>query len=227
MEICEKNRCSGCGACNNICPQNAIRMIYKDNGFLYPEIDKEKCVNCGLCKKVCPNNINVEFHKCYGAYLYRNGNATLRKKSSSGGAFIDIARKIVSQNGIVFGAEFDKYNNIQHNNYSNLNDVQRFCTSKYVQSDIKKSFKEVYTNLMDGKVVLFSGTPCQVAGIKSYLSIRKCNVDKLVTVDFVCHGVPSPKVWKKYLDEVEKTEWNNYEEIAASLKLYLKSKNLV
>ena len=204
MNICDKKCCNGCGACYNICPKNAISKEYSEDGFLYPVIDEEKCINCGLCKSVCPNNMHPEFGDLCGAYLYKNNDINVRKHSSSGGAFLEIAKKVIEQNGIVFGAEFDANNNIQHNGYTELRDVQKFCTSKYVQSDTRASFKEAYDELNAGKLVLFSGTPCQISGLKSYLSKRKCNIEKLITVDFVCHGVGSPKFWKDCLDYYEK-----------------------
>ena len=202
--VIEHSECCGCGACVNICPYAAIEMVENSEGFLYPEINQKKCVNCGLCKKVCPilNKINDNFKTpdCYAAMA----NDDIRKVSSSGGAFSIIAEYILDKNGYVCGCSFDLDElNAKHIIINSKDDLSKLRGSKYLQSDIGNIYQEVKKILDDDKYLLFSGTPCQIAGLKSFL--RK-NYEKLLTIDILCHGVPSPKVYKKYLNETISTE---------------------
>ena len=191
----DKKNCSGCHACFNICPKEAIEMIEDDKGFKYPVVNKEKCINCGLCEKVCPitNKKNKEsspdFFACY------NKDENIRMKSSSGGIFSLIAEEIISRNGVVCGAAFDKDFKLSHQFAENMEQLEMLRTSKYFQSSIGDSYKKVKEHLLNGRYVLFTGTPCQIEGLLSYLGK---DYEKLYTQDIVCHGVPSPKVWEKY-----------------------------
>ena len=196
-EITKKDMCCGCHACYNICPKNAITMIEDKKGFMYPVINHDKCINCGLCKKVCPIlNNKKEDKKQIEAYACYNLNEYERMNSSSGGIFILIAKEIIGRGGVVFGASFDDNFNVIHSYVDSEEYVRKFMTSKYTQSSIGNIYKKVKEFLNDNRYVLFTGTPCQIEGLKSYL--RK-DYAKLYTQDIICHGVPSPKVWKKYV----------------------------
>ena len=201
LEIINKSNCCGCHACYNACPQNAIIMRKDELGFRYPVIDQEKCIECGLCKKVCPVLNKKKINNQPIAYACINKNDNVRRESSSGGIFTLIAEKILDLNGVVFGAQFDEKLNVSHAYVENKEDLYKLRKSKYVQSDIKDSYKKAKEFLDDDRFVLFTGTPCQVEGLYSYL--RK-DYNKLYTQDIICHGVPSPAVWKKYKEDVEK-----------------------
>ena len=202
-QIIEKNKCCGCHACMNICLKHAISMYEDEKGFKYPKIDQDKCINCGMCKKVCPIINCKEIEKDIKAYACYNINNDERLNSSSGGIFILLAKEIIKRKGIVFGASFDKDFNVNHSYADNEKDLNKFMGSKYTQSTIGETYKQVKDFLENDRYVLFTGTPCQVEGLKSYL--RK-DYDKLYTQDIICHGVPSPKVWQKYLDFLKKQE---------------------
>ena len=201
--LLDASNCCGCSACANICPHKAIIMVENSEGFLYPEIDETKCVNCGLCKKACPilnkNNSNFKKPDCYAAMA----DDELRKVSSSGGAFSIIAEYILGKNGYICGCTFDeKELKAKHIIINSKEDLPKLRGSKYVQSEIGSCYQEVKQLLENGSFVLFSGTPCQVAGLKSFL--RK-DYETLLTVDILCHGVPSPKVYRKYLNGLLQT----------------------
>lgn len=196
IEIINKKDCSGCCACLNICPKNIITMEIDSEGFYYPNVDYKKCSKCGLCKKVCPiiNKINVKNHP--HAFACINKDEDIRMKSSSGGIFTIIAEYVIDNGGVVFGAGFDNDFQVIHSYVEKKEELDKFRGSKYVQSKIGFTYKEAKAFLDQGRQVLFTGTPCQIAGLKSYL---QKNYDNLICVDFVCHGVPSPKVWRKYI----------------------------
>ena len=198
IDIKDKTNCCGCWACANICPKDAIIMVEDEKGFKYPKIDKEKCINCGLCEKVCPIINNKSVKREVKAYACFNKNLETRMNSSSGGIFSLIANYILDLNGIVFGAQFDKEFNVVHSYIDNKKDLYKFQCSKYVQSEIGDTYRKAKELLDNDKYVLFTGTPCQIEGLYKFL--RK-DYDKLYTQDFICHGVPSPKVWRKYLKE--------------------------
>ncbi len=210
-EITSKQKCSGCGACMNICPVGCISMKYDEEGFLYPYIDQSMCVDCGMCKKTCPVNNDYIANPKGVAYACINKDDKIRSLSSSGGVFTALAERVIEQNGTVFGAAFDDDFEVVHTYINDASQLFRQRGSKYVQSRIGSTYKEAKEFLDDGKLVLFSGTPCQIAGLKAYLGK---NYENLITVDLICHGVPSPKVWKKYL---------RYQENMHSLKLLPKS----
>ena len=196
-KIIDKNKCCGCHACMNICPKNAITMKDDEKGFKYPVIDQKKCIDCGMCKKSCPVLNNKENEHMVEAYACYNTNLDERLNSSSGGIFVLLAKQIIKRNGVVFGASFDKNFNVIHSFVKNEKDLYKFMGSKYTQSNIGDTYKKVKDFLEQDKYVLFTGTPCQIEGLKSYL---KKDYKKLYTQDIICHGVPSPKVWQKYLD---------------------------
>lgn len=205
--------CCGCSSCFQRCPKNAISMKENNEGFLYPEIDKEKCVSCGLCVKACP-----QFKKCANksehfplAYAVYNKNEDEIIKSSSGGMFSVIANYVIENNGLVIGAAFDEQNIVKHIYIEDKKNLDKLRGSKYVQSDINGMYKIAEKNLKLDKLVLFTGTPCQIAGLKSYLGKEYAN---LILIDVVCHGVPSPILFKKYLKYLEnkyKSKIKSYE----------------
>ncbi len=211
IKIKNKEKCCGCHACVNICPQKAIRMQEDEKGFKYPVVDKEKCIECRLCEKVCPmlkNTINNYEKKVYAAM---NKNKNERINSSSGGIFSLLAKEILNRKGIVFGAAFDKDFNVNHVYIDDIKDINKLQGSKYVQSNINDSYKKVKEYLNKDKFVLFTGTSCQIEGLKSYLMK---DYEKLYTQDIICHGVPSPKVWQKYLEYQKKLNKENIKSIS-------------
>ena len=192
----DMNQCTGCTACESICPFDAIAMTENELGFFYPLIDTSKCVECGLCRKTCPINQKLrisERSRCFGVI---NNNKDERLKSSSGGVFPLLAKVILGELGIVYGATYNDQDIVEHIRVSDLQDLPRLQGAKYTQSNLHDTFMNVKTDLENGKKVLFSGIPCEIGGLKSYL---KKDYDNLLTVDLVCHGVPSPKAWKQYL----------------------------
>jgi len=196
-------KCTGCSACYNICPNGSISMIENEEGFLYPIINIATCIECELCNKVCPELNKLEYNeqKYLKSYYGWHKNQDIRLNSSSGGFFSSLAEWIIFQDGIVFGAAY--FNDIKEVKHSSTIEVaiDRFRKSKYVQSSIGLIFKDVKDQLDDNKLILFSGTPCQISGLKHFLGI---NYDNLITVDLICHGVPSPALLKKHIEWREK-----------------------
>lgn len=202
IEIKEKSKCCGCNACLNICPKNCIKMEYDSEGFLYPVVNKDLCIDCNLCNNVCHlvNNKKLkndnEIRKFYAAY---NKNLNILKDSSSGGVFWLMVEEIIKNNGVVYGVEQSSTFIVRHSRSESLKESEKFRKSKYLQSDIGECFKEIKKDLKDNRIVLFSGTPCQVAGLYSYLNN---DYENLYTCEVICHGVPSRAVLKKYIDEI-------------------------
>ncbi len=217
-----KEKCSGCCACHNICPASAITMQFDAEGFAYPVVDKAKCKNCGLCLKACPvitQRAPQTGHEvsAYAAYCK---NAGIRRESSSGGMFSVLAEYILAEGGVVYGAAFAKDWSVAHKRISKISELGALRGSKYVQSYIGTSFQSCLSDLQEGRLVLFSGTPCQIAGLKAFL---RQDFDNLLTVDIICHGVPSPLVWKRYLAEkydVEKINAISFRSKSAGWKRY-------
>lgn len=195
INIENKKDCTGCHACANICPKNCISMDRDIEGFRYPIINKSKCIECNLCEKVCPLIHERKIDNNPIAFACYNKDELIRKKSSSGGIFSLLAQVVIENNGVVFGAKFDENFNVIHDYVLNVDEVAAFRGAKYVQSTIGNTYKDAKEFLDNGKIVLYSGTPCQISGLKRYL--RK-DYDNLFCVDLICHGVPSHKVWSKY-----------------------------
>ena len=195
MQIENKHNCTGCGACYNICPMGAIKMRGDKYGFYKPVIDKEKCICCGLCDRTCPiDNYHSNNFSEPEAFAFMNSDE-IRFLSSSGGAFSAFADHILQCNGVVYGVVWNDKTNAVHSRAVNKDDIAKMRGSKYVQSDTQYSYKQIKKDLDNGEKVLFSGTPCQIAGLKSYL---KKDYTNLLTVDIICHGVQSPLFLEKY-----------------------------
>lgn len=195
--ICPKEKCTGCFACHNICPKNAINMVEDEFGYIYPVIDEKKCINCNLCKKVCPslNPIKAIYpQKCYAMYAK---DKKIRDESTSGGAATIFSTYIIKNGGVVYGATYSK-GIINHLRIDNLKDLPKLKGSKYVHSYILDTYKEAKKDLTNNKKVLFIGTPCQIAGLKRYLMK---DYDNLYLIDIICHGVPSQKYLKDEIGE--------------------------
>lgn len=198
ISITEKHKCCGCSACVQRCPKGCIEMREDEEGFLYPQVDLDACIDCGLCEKVCPVILQAEKREplaCYAAY---NPDESVRRESSSGGIFSLLAEKTINEGGVVFGASWNEHWQVAHSYTETREGLTQFRGSKYVQSVIGESYKQAEEFLKTGRKVLFSGTPCQIAALKLFL--RK-DYDNLLTVDFICHGVPSPGVFRAYLQE--------------------------
>lgn len=196
MFICTHEHCTGCGTCQLICSHGAISMVTDERGFSYPDIDKQLCIECMACLSVCHNNVNQsqrsEIKSVYAAW---NRKSSIRKRSSSGGVFLLIAKEVIHNGGYVFGVKWDENMTAIHSCTDTLNELAAFCGSKYVQSKLGTTFFEIRDLLIVGKQVLFSGTPCQCAALRAFL---KNDYDNLLIIDLICHGVPSPKLFEDY-----------------------------
>lgn len=201
MEICKRQDCCGCGVCVEICPKKCITMKQDEEGFYYPSIDAHKCIECKLCQTVCPGNSGMKATEYTDAYAVLNVSEEVRGNSSSGGAFYSLALKVLEVGGVVFGAAFTEgCEEVIHICIENVDELDKIMGSKYVQTTPTNNlYQSVRNELRNDKIVLFSGTPCQVVACKRFLKNEK--ISKLITVDLICHGVPSPGVWKKYLKE--------------------------
>lgn len=190
--------CTGCSACASICPQGCISMDGDAEGFLYPAVDIGRCVQCSLCAEVCPALHSVSVETRPAAYACINKNENIRMESSSGGVFSLLSRHVLESpgGGIVFGAGFDERFRVAHSGAWNEEAVKIFRGSKYVQSSIGDTYKQAKQCLERGMAVLFTGTPCQIGGLKAYLGKE---YDRLLCADLICHGVPSPRLWEKYV----------------------------
>ena len=198
IEIKKKYQCCGCSACVQKCPKQCISLEEDCEGFLYPIVDKINCIDCGLCEKVCPVLSQEEAREPLKVYATKNNNDYIRRQSSSGGIFTLLAEQIINVGGVVFGARFDENWEVKHDFTETIEGLFAFRGSKYVQSRMEDNYVKAEAFLKQGRKVLFSGTPCQIVGLKRFL--RK-EYDNLLTVDFICHGVPSPGIWRQYLKE--------------------------
>lgn len=199
----EPSRCTGCGACAAVCSRDAIRMEADREGFLYPVIHKDRCVECGRCESVCPvGKVLGRSGDSDQAFLAMAKDTALCLQSSSGGVFSLLAEQIFRKGGIVFGCVMsgDGYS-ARHVGVESPGNLNRLRGSKYLQSDLEDTFRQTKAALVQGRYVLFTGTPCEIAGLKAYLT--GVDTERLLAVDVLCHGVPSPDVWKRYLEELE------------------------
>lgn len=196
IRITDKHKCCGCSACAQRCVKQSITMQEDEEGFLYPFVNTTTCIDCGLCEKVCPVLNQSYKRKPIECYAAKNPDEKVRSKSSSGGVFLPIATAIINEGGVVFGARYNDQWEVVHSYAESIDDLNVFHGSKYVQSVIGTTFIQVEQFLKKERKVLFSGTPCQIAGLKKFLCKE---YDNLITVDVVCHGVPSPMVWRDYV----------------------------
>ena len=216
IQITDKSRCSGCTACASVCAQDAITMQPDALGFLYPVVDKDKCTDCGLCEKVCAFNDHYDTSQNLpqpDAYAARHKDMREVETSRSGAAFIAISDYILENGGVVYGAGYADHFRVVHKRAVTKEEREEFKGSKYVQSDLTGVFRQVKKDLKDGLTVLFSGTPCQTAGLNAYIS-KKLR-EHLILVDIVCYGVPGPYLWRDYLAYLEKKQgdkicWVNF-----------------
>lgn len=202
--ICAKEICTGCGACLNVCPKQCIQMAPDEEGFYFPVINSQHCNNCDLCKRTCPalsmlgpssnSNRTPKVYACW------NSDNTVRFQSSSGGVFSALANEVLNRHGIVYGATFDENVTLKHIGIDRKKELWRLRSSKYIQSDTLTVYHEIKQNLKKHRPVLFSGTPCQVAGLQACVG----DDDNLFTCDLLCHGVPSPGLFAKYSNFLEK-----------------------
>ncbi|MBP3263082.1 Coenzyme F420 hydrogenase/dehydrogenase, beta subunit C-terminal domain [Pseudobutyrivibrio sp.] len=190
------NDCLSCRACELSCPKNAIDMVENEEGFLYPNINGN-CIECGVCRKKCPIITHSPFRQDKTSYLVQNKDTKVLKKSTSGGFFRAIGDEIIDSNGVVFGAAYDEQLNVYQKKVVKKEDLKDLQGSKYVESDTKDSYKDVKKLLEDGVNVLYTGTACQIAGLNSFLGKE---YENLITVDIICHGVPSRKLFHAYCD---------------------------
>lgn len=202
LTVIPHKNCCGCGVCAAICPQNCITFESNNLGFSYPKIDAEKCNDCGICRERCPisraGQTKVNGKRTYAAI---NRNLETRKKSSSGGTFSALAEYVIEQGGVVFGAQYDDDFGVIHDYAETMEGIAKFRCSKYLQSDLRSTFKEAESFLKQGRLVLYSGCGCQINALKAYLNR---DYENLISVDLICGGVTSPVLWSKYLENHEK-----------------------
>ena len=203
INVTDPSKCCGCSACLAVCPHDAVAMKADALGFPYPHVDESRCVECGLCEKVCAFVPDAAGHEKVSedikveARAFRHEDADVVSDSQSGGAFTALSDLILNEGGVIYGAAFDEEHMVRHIRVVTADERAALRGSKYVQSDLNGSFMAVKDDLMGGRRVMFVGSPCQVAGLKSY--IPDSLQENLVLVDFICHGVPSPAVWKDYV----------------------------
>lgn len=214
----DKSNCCGCSSCVQACPKKCLEMQEDEEGFLYPHKNVQKCIDCGLCKKVCP--IKQKFGKCEAKEIFavKNEIDEERSNSSSGGFFICLAKFVLSQKGVVFGAVFDTDFEVHHVAAKSMEEISGMQGSKYVQSRIENTYNDALAYLKEGRLVLFTGTPCQIKGLHAFLKNKQ--YPNLLTMAFLCHGVPSPGVWRRYLSE-------SFDELNKRLLTDDSSKNVV
>lgn len=204
--------CCGCRACEQICPVECISFSKDDEGFLVPTINENQCIGCKACSKVCPIENPLEGGLPIDIYATASADVLTKKQSSSGGLFYLLAKQIIEEGGIVVGAELNlKGRELHHSIVDNLKDLIKLLGSKYIASDTKNTFSEIKRILLEGRKVLYVGTPCQIAGLRKYI---KKDCPNLYTCDLLCHGVPSQYVFEQYINYLEKkhdgvvVKWN-------------------
>ncbi len=197
----QKEECCGCGACAAVCPVGAVRMSEDREGFRYPKLIKERCVNCGRCEKVCPMKGERQGGECAVYIGARHKDEKLREASSSGGVFPALSEYVLGRQGVAFGAAFDENMAVAHRGACSLKELEALKKTKYVQSNMEEVFAKVDWLLRQGRFVLFCGTPCQARALKAFLNREE---PKLVIVDLICYGVPSPGIWNSYVKYLER-----------------------
>jgi coenzyme F420-reducing hydrogenase beta subunit len=200
-----KEKCTGCCACVNICPQNAIEMKINEEGFYFPVVDEKKCTRCGLCLGVCPvlNENDSRNKSPKEVYACRSLDRANQIASSSGGIFSELSNKILDRGGVVFGAVF-KEGEVKHISIEKKEDLYLLKGSKYLQSSVGNSFQKALSFLKEGRMVFFSGTPCQIAGLRSFMKKKEADTSCLFCADLVCHGVPSYRLFQDHIRKISK-----------------------
>lgn len=197
----DKNDCCSCGACMNVCPKNAITMKEDEYGFTYPHVDEALCIECGACKRVCGYGKGAEKQKAHSVYAAAATDEKILRDSASGGAFAVLARNVLKGGGVVYGAALQRKDDIltpKHIRIDRLEELKKLQGSKYVQSEIGYTYRETKEDLQQGRQVLFSGTPCKIEGLKMYL---KSEDENLLTVEVICHGVPSKRLFQDFIKD--------------------------
>lgn len=195
ISIKQNKECCGCTACQQVCPKHCIKMVRDKEGFLYPKLSLNQCIDCGLCERVCPENNPIAHCFPIGCYAAKNKEKEIRRESSSGGMFSLIADYVLEQNGVVFGAKFNENWQVVMDYTEKKEGLKKFRGSKYVKCDIGDSYAQVKHFLQSERKVLYTGSSCQIAGLRKYL---RHDYDNLLLVDYLCHGAPSPLLWEKY-----------------------------
>ena len=197
-----KAECTGCTACYSVCPVQAIKMGQDEEGFYYPVINHKLCINCHKCQRVCPEKNSRNNSEPISLYAVKSKDDTIRMKSSSGGSFTILAEWVEQHKGVIYGAAYDVQFQVKHYRAEKRSEWEKFRISKYVQSNLGETFEQIKADLIDERLVLFTGTPCQVNGLKTFL--QGIDTSRLITCDIICHGTPSPKVWEDYLGYIRK-----------------------
>lgn len=200
IQIADKKQCCGCSACESICPEKAIKMLPDNEGFLYPQVDDEICIQCDLCDKTCPIINPITSDKEPKGYIVRNNDKEIVKDSTSGGVFTAVAKYVLDKQGVVFGVGYDSSMKVIYKRAENKSEITEMRGSKFVQSNITGIYENVKQTLKSERLVLFTGTPCQVAGLIGFLREKP---DNLLCVDFICRGVASPLLWDNYLQTMQ------------------------
>lgn len=195
-----KAECTGCTACYSVCPVQAIKIEQDEEGFYYPVINHRLCINCHKCQKVCPEKSRRNVSEPISLYAVKSKDDTIRMKSSSGGSFTILAEWVEQHKGVIYGVAYDDQFQVKHYRAEKRSEWEKFRVSKYVQSNMGETFKQIKADLIDERLVLFTGTPCQVNGLKTFL--KGIDTSCLITCDIICHGTPSPKVWEDYLEYI-------------------------
>lgn len=203
-KICKEEECTGCMACYNICPKKCIHMEYNKYGELVPVIDENICIHCNLCKKICPNNDEIHKEEPIIAYAAWSSNEEDRNTSTSGAVASIFYQEAIEKGYIVFGTFFDKELKLKHSYTDKKEEALKYKGSKYCQSFIGYNYENVYNFLKEDKKIIFIGTPCQIEGLNKYLELKKIDLSKLITVDLVCHGVPSQQYLSNYVEYLQK-----------------------
>ena len=220
----KKSDCCGCMACSYACPKSAIAMAADETGFVYPEIDPKTCINCGICRKVCPLGENYTGTEAVpDIYAVQNHQKDVVLNSSSGGMFSLLADWVLAQDGVIYGVAFDDTFQVRHERADSHKSAAAFRTSKYVQSDPSRIYENICQDLSQGLTVLVTGTPCQIAGVNSFLTQKHADTSRYYTCDNICHGVPSPGVWTDYLNILKESYFSQEEQITS---INMRSKRL-